>query len=114
MAEFTEVMKQKKRMCERDEIYCVECKLEYGNNGSKLPCYDFIMAHPKEAEEIIMAWAKEHPINTNADKFKEVFGFIPDSECCPSKCPENGCINCEYKHFWSQEYKEPNKEGENE
>lgn len=111
MAEFTEVMKQRERMCKSMNYGCSlnHCPLSSGCNGRNLSCSNFIRIHPKEAEEIIMAWAKEHPIKTNEDKFREVFGFIPDSEYCPNKCQGNGCINCEHRHFWSQEYKEPMK-----
>lgn len=47
---------------------------------------------------------------TNAEKYKEVFGFFPDLDCCPTKlcslCPayENQ-PNCESK-WWLEEYKE--------
>ena len=99
MAEFVEVMKQKKRMCNDCEQVnmCHKC---YGS-------MNYINQNPQEAEEIIMKWASEHPIKTNADKFKEVFGLEPYSEYCPSKCTEKECLVCEYRHFWSQEYKEP-------
>lgn len=110
MAEFTEIMKQKKRMCEKYyKNNCAYCPLE---DFVEINCDAEINANPQEAEEIIMKWAEEHPTQSNADKFKEVFGFIPDSEYCPNKCPENlvnGCLNCEYRHFWSQEYKEPSE-----
>ena len=103
MAEFQEVMKQRERMCDLCEVKgeaCVNCLGHLQN----------IRKNPQESEMFILKWAFEHPIKTNADKFKEVFGFMPDSEYCPNKCPENVCANCEYRHFGSQEYKEPKGE----
>ena len=37
-------------------------------------CSVWAKNHSKEAEQIIMQWAEEHPIKTNGMKFKEVFG----------------------------------------
>ena len=110
MAEFQEVMKQRERMCENVHGNCSRCDIGKLANEKDLYCHNIMLDYYKESEKIIMDWAEEHPIKTNADKFKEVFGFIPDSEYCPNKCPENGCANCEYRHFWSQEYKEPKGE----
>lgn len=73
---------------------CLECPLEYGNNGKMIRCTTIITENPKEAEEIIMKWAKENPIKTNAEKFKEVFGITWNE--APIGC-----------RFWNQEYKEP-------
>lgn len=62
---------------------------------------------------LVENWAKEHPIVTNADKFREVFGFdmticwnneFPCNEC--QFCDENGTCNSKEK-FWNAEYKEP-------
>lgn len=114
MAEFTEVMKQKERMCEKYNKYnCVYCPLE---DFVQINCDAEINANPQEAEKIIMNWAKEHPVKTNADKFKEVFGFEPCTDLCVL---EKGvrCKECEYKgatedgtccsKWWEEEYKEP-------
>lgn len=38
-------------------------------------CSDWVEMHPTEAVAIVEKWSKEHPVKTNADKFKEVFGF---------------------------------------
>lgn len=107
MAEFLEVMKHRKRMCDAlKKTDCSSCGLCSDNNNYNVGCSTFIYNYYEQAEEIIMKWAKEHPVMTNADKFKEVFGFTPDGEYCPKECPENGCINCDYRYFWNQEYKE--------
>lgn len=106
MAEYIEVMKQANRICKtyREGKCLKECPLHKGSIG----CGGFIMSNPQEAEEIIINWGKNHPIKTNADKFKEVFGFKPNG--CPStkaQCIGSICVNCDKYDFWSQEYKEP-------
>ena len=110
-----EVMKNKKRMCESYEG-CGLCDLGHRNNGFDMVCSDMGLKHPQETEEIIMKWAEEHPAKTNADKFKEVFGFETDlSGCAGIKCIHKDdaikCCDCEVRDFWNKEYKAP---GENE
>ena len=107
MSEFVEVMKQKKRMCDTFGENCGRCGLSLHNNGIGKVCENFFKDHPKAAEEIIMNWAKENPIITNADKFKEVFGMEPKFQFCPREyC--SGCNTC-YGKFWNEEYKEPSE-----
>ena len=75
--------------------------------------------------EYVESWAKEHPIVTMADKYKEVFGVEPvhtesEIKCylCPKfaglgadiKCTVQTCENCK-EDFWDSEYKPPKKEG---
>lgn len=112
MAEFREVMKQLKRMCEKSG--CQECAINWRNNEYEISCDEFVLKHTDEAEKIIMDWAKEHPIKTNADKFMEVFGLAEMStgisECNAVRCPEEcDCTKCKYNGFWSKEYQEPKK-----
>lgn len=76
--------------------------------------------HSYEAIEIVEQWAKEHPVKTNAEKFKEVFGIEPSNQTCVN---DIDCENCEYyipddkecrvqEKFWNAEYKEQAKEGD--
>lgn len=114
MAEFTEVIKQKERIHKTYTGICEKCAISSSNNGKKIGCGTFITDYPQEAEEIIMKWAEEHPIKTNADKFKEVFGFDINrdtAECYGLKCPPNGrCSECNIHGFWGREYKETDNE----
>lgn len=115
MAEFVEVIKNKNRMCDRYKG-CHGCPLALCNNRKQCTCYDFVNTYTKEAEEIILKWAEQHPVLTNADKFKEVFGFFPNEDACPHNtdyCKEKCPLVC-YPGivFWKQEYKAPDKEGE--
>lgn len=59
MAEFLEVMRQGKRMCERRDA-CVSCPIFNAKIGCPVVCYedDRLMA---DVERSIMDWAAEHP-----------------------------------------------------
>lgn len=121
MAEFTEVMKQKERMCNyyedirNTDVSCRNCNMNLRNNGIQETCSSLMDNFPEKAEQIIMDWAKEHPTKTNADKFEEVFGFELDmveisevTNGCILKCGETKfCEECVKYNFWSREYKEP-------
>lgn len=110
MAEFSEVMKQRERMHNAFENNCDNCPISSFNNGIDLVCERFTIYHPQESEKIIMNWAKEHPAKTNAEKFKEVFGFDISKGaggCNGTNCPPNKfCSECDHLGFWNKEYKE--------
>lgn len=121
MAEFVEVIKQKSRMCNPKNMTCYQCELSASKNGSHVLCEEFMRHYPEKYEKVIMDWAKEHPIKTNADKFKEVFGFEVMSEgkkCIGIECDYNRfgeivpCKECSKYHFWEKEYVELDKEKE--
>lgn len=66
-----------------------------------------------DAIEVVENWIREHPVITNAMKFKEVFGIEPDKRSCVNGNVIN-CRDCEYhgdaecavsKLFWNAEYK---------
>ena len=112
MAEFVEVMKYRKRMCAMYRNHsCRICPIYDVKEGT---CANFLIENTQEAEEIIMKWAKENPIKTNADKFKEVFGVDiykePTHNCTGIRCGINECEECKYNGFWNKEYKEPKEE----
>ena len=75
MAEYREVVKQFKRMCESNCSDCHECPIE--SYRGFYHCWRWVSEDPEKAEELIMKWAKEHQPVTNAEKFKEVFGYDP-------------------------------------
>lgn len=89
--------------CPFNDTVCID------NRGSSL----FNMV---TAIEIVNQWAKEHPIMTMKNKYKEVFGVEPKNEyeilVCPHivgfvnvKCDTGGCMKCTDK-FWNSEYQE--------
>lgn len=73
--EFQEVCKNFTRMC--DSIGCSECGIEKAQKTRReFPsCESFLIDCPEQSESIVGQWAKEHPVVTNGDKFREVFGF---------------------------------------
>lgn len=111
MAEFKEVMKHAHRMHEfyRKSGGCLkDCPLNKGSLG----CGYYMMRYPQKTENIVVQWAKEHPVKTNADKFKEMFGFDAHITICQMiQCPDTKtyCEDCEYYGFWDREYKEPSE-----
>lgn len=92
-------------------ITCDNCPFgEKVCNKGKVIFYSF------EAIEIVENWAKEHPVKTNSEKFKEVFGFDmticwDDNPSCDG-CPfYDGIGRCYSKEkFWDAEYNEKTKE----
>ena len=73
MAEYQEVIKHFKRMCESYGALCDGCPVD--EQRGIFYCWRWITEEPVKAEEIIMQWAKEHPPVTNNDKIKEIFGL---------------------------------------
>lgn len=76
MADFKEVAKQYARMCNNFNG-CEGCPINEIRLKSYVCRYWTLAIDPEKAEEVVMQWAKEHPLMTNRDKFKEVFGFDP-------------------------------------
>ena len=74
MSEFKRVMREKARMCKQIGV-CNKCPLSVSSNKANMFCDTFMRERPEEADSIIMQWSKEHPVVTNAMKFKEVFGY---------------------------------------
>ena len=87
-------------------------------------CDNEILYNAEKIIEIVNSWAKEHPLVTMADKYKEVFGVEPvhtESEIkvylCPKlaglgadiKCTVQTCGKCN-QDFWGAEYKPPKRE----
>lgn len=75
MAEYQEVVKQFKRMCESNCSNCHECPIE--SYRGFYHCWRWVSEDPEKSEELIMKWAKEHPVKRNYHKFEETFGINP-------------------------------------
>lgn len=67
-----------------------------------------------KAIEVVENWAEQHPIVTNAEKFREVFGFKPYTKNCINGDEKVSCTNCQcfydgecaaHNRFWNAEYK---------
>ena len=69
MAEFQEVMRQRKKLC---AVYnCIGCPV-YKANGSSF-CGMFMVEEPEKFEAVVMKWAAEHPEKTMKDALFEKF-----------------------------------------
>jgi hypothetical protein len=62
MAEFQEVMKQAKRMCEQGDGRCVACPLQSVGNCAitSAPCFNHEEIY-KKIEFVVMDWAEKNP-----------------------------------------------------
>ena len=72
-------LKEKARMCKQYQdregyLKCGTCGFGFSNNGKQKLCPEFEKLYPTEAVRIVAEWSKEHPIMTNHDKLREVFG----------------------------------------
>ena len=66
MAEFADIMKQAKRMCEAQKN-CLQCPLYRHPQGDGECALDYLLCVDlDEIEQIIRAWAKEHPDNDSS------------------------------------------------
>ena len=92
-----------------DGVCCANCPL----NKEVCRVDTNTVLHSYKAIEIVENWAKEHPIVTNADKFREVFGKEIRKDSCVN--PTITCEDCEYcngcecdagNRFWDVGYKE--------
>lgn len=78
--EFTKVTKEYSRLCSaypNCNDGTNECPINKARDKTCVCRYWILMVDPEKAEEVILEWAKENPVTTNRDKFKEVFGFDP-------------------------------------
>ncbi len=86
-----------------DFVYCCDCplgKIADSANGSDT-CFNMAYS-AMDIIEIVEKWGKEHPITTNGDKFREIFGIDPLNGL---KKYDGYCTA-----FWGSEYIPPKKE----
>ena len=105
------------RMCKSFEHDCRGCPLFTPNDGQF--CRQIVEVNPDKANEIILNWCKEHPIETRQDKFLNMFPKAPKDEngtiaiapCTVEKdyksdnCSRNHCKQCR-KYYWLAEVDE--------
>lgn len=75
-------LKAKARMCKQYQdcegyLKCGTCGFGFSNNGKQKLCPEFEKLYPTEAVRIVEEWSKEHSIQTNGDKLKEMFREVP-------------------------------------
>lgn len=115
--EAIEFLKEAQRLCEQSRHCSMVCPLyercifdfKYEDESSK-ETWERI----EKAVAIIEQWNKEHPIITNAQKFKEVFGEIEikDLIYCRLKHDSEDYTEIEIleANWWDAPYKEPEHE----
>ena len=109
MAEFQEVMKQRRRMCGAQKT-CAKCPIHTSQYDTDIGCTDFLFSKPDCLEKIVMDWAVKHPepvYPTWVDWWNENFNsdgrrmFTPCSFVSPKElgCSirHDGCMVAPYK-----------------
>lgn len=110
------------RMCNNFSFNCSECPLHLSGRGMCLGCGEFIIDLTDKANEIILNWCKEHPVETRQDRFLKMFpnalrfdnlNIIAIKPCtvdknygskpCTFTCEE--CEEC-IKNYWLAEVEE--------
>ena len=107
--ELTKASEIERRMC-ASFTNCEECDL----NKKYVGCDSYVLKYPEEATKILLDWEKAHPIVTNLDKVRELFPkeisehLVNLHGCNGFICPKGDikCHSCEFRNFWSKEYKE--------
>ena len=105
------------RMCKKINE-CEVCPLGTKNNGDGIACSFLMRKAPDKANEIILKWCEEHPVETRQDRFLKIFpnAKVFDNRIvaiCPGnldntiKCKSYAC-NCDVcrKEYWLAEVEE--------
>ena len=100
--EALEFLREYKRMCSNCSHFCDGCPLK----GEQ--CLSTGIRNKTDGEfltitSMVEQWSKEHPIITNACKFKEVFGSSKFYELVNTDLPEYA----RRSSWWDEPYKEP-------
>lgn len=70
-----EYIKEKVRMCHSDPVTKNKCnRCPFDADTVEIGCVYWEETDPAEAVRIVEEWSKAHPIQTNGNKFREVFG----------------------------------------
>lgn len=106
------------RMCKHFDDNCQECPIFYKQTETGLSCEEFIRNCPDKANEIILNWCKEHPVETRQDRFLKMFPkAVTNGNGRISICPKNidkthecelksnECANC-MEEYWLTEVEE--------
>lgn len=106
---------EKKRLCESNTEHCINCVL------NEIGC-DVVDEITAKHIEILQKWSDEHPHQTMADKFFEIFPKAKKTEnglplYCPhylgwgeyEKCPKGQGIDISCTDCWNRPYSEVTK-----
>lgn len=101
MMEVADFVKEFSRMCDEYNT-CRGCPMDRKCN----PCTEAVYKDPQGVVEIVEKWSKEHPVLTNRDKFKDVFGDVGYPDLVVAKPGTTIYAST----WWNKPYKAP-KEG---
>ena len=96
-----------RRMC-KESISCSKCAAGMGEDCAldvTLKWFD-----PAEAVRIVEEWSNEHPIQTNAQKFEEVFGFKPYTDMKWAAANDEYAAELHDTVWWDMPYEAPKGE----
>lgn len=106
------------RVCKHYGCYCEDCPLGSENTEAYCYCDELVVEEPAKANEIILNWCKEHPVETRQDRFLKMFPNAPKMgngllEICPRRIDTKyevdscgrPCDEC-YKAYWLAEVEE--------
>lgn len=108
------------RMCKHFDDDCQECPVFYKQTETGLSCEEFIRNYPDKANEIILNWCKEHPVETRQDRFLKMFPnaniLCETVDICPRKIDKTTicdvrkipCPECQ-REYWLAEVDENDK-----
>ena len=104
MAEFQDVMRQRKRLCKLSK--CDECLLSSLKTHIAKECHRFTIENYKEAEKIIMDLAAEHPEPTYPTWLEWYESTFPDrgreGGICPRMFMKHECSGMECKDCYRE------------
>ena len=114
------------RMCTKHKD-CRNCPLSVDVNRMNIACLDLVRDYPNKANEIILKWCEEHPVETRQDRFLKMFpnakvrkdGVLGIDPCnidkdkyvdadmcsCPTAYGFTNCGECR-KEYWLAEVEE--------
>lgn len=101
MMDVAEFVRVHQRMCDNYDL-CRGCPMD----GKCNPCTEAVYKDPQGVVEIVEKWAKEHPVQTNWDKFKEVFGRMG----YPDLVRAEPGVTIYASAWWDEPYKAPKEE----
>ena len=74
------------RMCKNAKT-CDNCPLGINNTWEDIACGYLMRETPDEANEIILNWCKEHPVETRQDRFLKIFPNADLDDGVLNLCP---------------------------
>lgn len=113
------------RLCRTQKNKCENCPMRAENNGANKFCLTLVTKYPDKANEIILKWCEEHPVETRQSKIQKIIPAITldageeyvdicpkdiDTDFSSNKLCDNyaDCSDCK-KEYWHAEVDEHDK-----